>query len=249
MCSEKGGYFMEFLQLKSSGNKRRSDGSTFRQPTFIRKNRKYGTIISQDTVSIKRPVLVTGAHAAGKSRFVGKLYEKEREVWGTKIKHPAIFFSAINPLSSWVENEAVGAWWDLPCDKNKTGKPWAKLKPFDKQAALSAYIVATGAVVFVDDAHKLTGRKLQVAVECVTASKIFVMSSSSEQRLPPALRVHVLKREPQMFRLNSDVSYDATTLLIWFFVLICMMAGFWEAGAVLGGLKMIAGGSRATKET
>jgi len=90
--------------------------------------------------------------------------------------------------------------------------------------------------VFIDDAHKLSGRKLQLARECLLASRLFVISASEEQRIPPNLRNVILRREPQIFRLDSDVSYDATKILMWSIIALCIMAGAWEAALVLGGL-------------
>ncbi|MGR5112724.1 hypothetical protein [Vibrio jasicida] len=34
--------------------------------------------------------------------------------------------------------------------------------------------------------------------------------------------------------LESDVSYDTIKALVWFMVSLCVVAGAWEAGAVVG---------------
>ncbi|TXH62534.1 MAG: hypothetical protein E6Q84_01130 [Thiothrix sp.] len=109
------------------------------------------------------------------------------------------------------------------------------------------YCKDTGAVLFVDDAHKLAGRKLQIARLCVLSSRLFVISASEEQRLAPNLRAAVLHRDPQIFRLDSEVAYDATNLLMWAFLVACLAAGGWEAAAVLGGLKALGTGRRAAR--
>jgi hypothetical protein len=62
------------------------------------------------------------------------------------------------------------------------------------------------------------------------------------------LRQDVLHVEPQIFRLDSEVAYDATAILMWLFILIAAGLGAYELAAVLGGLKMLSGGSRATKQ-
>jgi hypothetical protein len=102
-------------------------------------------------------------------------------------------------------------------------------------------------VLFIDDAHKLAGRKLQIARKCVISSRLFVMAASEEQRLPPNLRNVVLRRDPQIFRLNSEVAYDTTNLFMWAFLVACLAAGWWEAALVLGGLKALGSGRRATR--
>nr|WP_269809297.1 hypothetical protein [Enterovibrio nigricans] len=55
------------------------------------------------------------------------------------------------------------------------------------------------------------------------------------------------RRTPQITNLESDVSYDNTKVLIWSLVALCIVAGAWEAGAVLGGLQMLGTGRRASR--
>lgn len=73
------------------------------------------------------------------------------------------------------------------------------------------------------------------------------MTSSEEGRLPPSFRPIVARRAPQRINLESDVSYDTTKALIWFMVAMCVVAGAWEAGAVIGGLQMLGTGRRSTR--
>lgn len=237
---------MRFLRIKGSVKKVRADGTPYKTATFVEKNRKYGTQISEQTISVKRSVLVTGAHDSGKSRFLKRLYAEERAIFGAKIEHPALWLGALRPLTSWTDFEHVAAWFN-DSKVNTKKLSWSALKQYEKVEQLPHYLAETKAVVFVDDAHKLSGRKLQIARECIIAAHIYVMSASDEQRIPPNLRGIVLRREPQVFRLNTDVSYDMTEPLMWLTMLFFVMIGFWEASAVLGGLKYLSSGSRATK--
>ena len=52
---------------------------------------------------------------------------------------------------------------------------------------LAEYIHETGALLFIDDAHRLTGRKLQAARACVMSARVWLMSASQENRLAPNL--------------------------------------------------------------
>ena len=106
----------------------------------------------------------------------------------------------------------------------------------------------TGAVLFIDDAHKLAGRKLQIARECALVARIWVASSSEENRIAPNLRQVMMRRDPQMFFLDSEVAYDATTILMWIMIAISMGMGAWEIAIVLGGLKMLGSGRRAARQ-
>jgi hypothetical protein len=65
---------------------------------------------------------------------------------------------------------------------------------------------------FIDDAHKLQGRKLQIARECALAARLWVVSASEEGRIGPSLCNVLMRRDPQLIRLDSEVAYDATAI-------------------------------------
>ena len=48
-------------------------------------------------------------------------------------------------------------------------------------------------------------------------------------------------------QVHPEVAYDATNLLMWAFLVACLAAGWWEAAAVLGGLKALGTGRRAAR--
>ncbi|MFI3221172.1 MAG: hypothetical protein QX189_18965, partial [Methylococcales bacterium] len=75
-----------------------------------------------------------------------------------------------------------------------------------------------------------------------------IIAASEEGRLSPSLRQDVLHVEPQIFRLDSEVAYDATTVIMWIAIAIATGMGFYELAIILGGLKMLTGGSRASKQ-
>ncbi len=239
---------MKFLRIKASSTQVRANGSSYKRASFIEKTRKYGATISEQVISVKKPILVTGAHDSGKTRFIKRLYDDERAIYGAKIKYPAVWLGALRPLSSWTDMEALTAWFESDGKTNPKKLLWSSLKAYEKAERLADYVAQTKAVVFLDDAHKLTGRKLQIARECIMAATIYVMSASDEQRIPPNLRGLVLKRDPQVFRLSSDVSYDMTAPLMYMAMLFFVVIGFYEVSVVLGGLKYLASGSRATRD-
>ena len=240
---------MEYLKIKHSQKQRRADGTPYAVPLFVTKNRKYGKVLSEKAISIKKPILITGAHDSGKTRWLTRLHEQAAAIWGSKTKVPPLYLNTISPLSAWIDNPALALWWDErpnPPPSN-TRKSWKQLKQHERAEVLPLYCQETKALLFIDDAHKLSGRKLQLARECLLASRLFVISASEEQRLPPNLRSVILRREPQIFRLDSDVSYDATKILMWSIIAICIMAGAWEAALVLGGLQALGTGRRAAR--
>ena len=244
---------MEFLKIHRSKSQVRADGTAYAVPLFVTKTQRKGATISEEAISIKRPILVTGAHDSGKSKWVNRLYENAGEIWGTKSKNAPLYLHTLRPLVAWSDEPDVEAWWEAKrqeeekTDWHNARAPWKALKQYQRAEALPDYCKDTKAVLFIDDAHKLAGRKLQIARQCVMNARVFVIAASEEQRLPPNLRTVVMRRDPQIFRLNSEVAYDATNLLMWAFLVACLAAGWWEAAAVLGGLKALGTGRRAAR--
>lgn len=230
-------------------------------PIIKRKARKYGPVVDTEIIGRKTPTLITGAHDSGKSRILDKLHAEERAIWGKKIDAPALWLSALRPLGAWSDADHVGAWWNTRAAalaaKSAAGgtdikadllRPWAKVKAWERAEALADYIRDTGAVLFLDDCHKLAGRKLQIARECALTARIWVASASDEQRIPPNLRAVMMRRDPQIIRLGSDVAYDATNVLTWILALVLLASGAWEASIVVAGLKALSGGRLAARQ-
>jgi hypothetical protein len=244
---------MEFLKIHRSKSQVRADGSPYAVPLYVTKTKRMGNTLSEEAISTKRPILVTGAHDSGKSKWVERLHEHAGEIWGTKSKTAPLYLDTLRPLVAWSDEPDLEKWWEgkrleeEKTDINNARAPWKSIKQYARAEALPDYCKDTGAVLFIDDAHKLAGRKLQIARKCVISSRLFVMAASEEQRLPPNLRTVVMRRDPQIFRLNSEVSYDATNLFMWAFLVACLAAGWWEAALVLGGLKALGSGRRATR--
>ncbi len=244
---------MEFLKIRRGTGQKRADGSRYAVPLYVTKTQRMGNTISEEAISTKRPILVTGAHDSGKTKWVERLHQHAGEIWGTKSKTSPLYLNTLSPLAAWCDEPDVEKWWEglrvteEAADPTTARVPWKALKQHDRAEALPDYCKDTKAVLFIDDAHKLAGRKLQIARKCVLASRLFVIAASEEQRMPPNLRTVVMRRDPQIFRLDTDVSYDATNLFMWAVLLACLAAGWWEAAAVLGSLKALGTGRRAAR--
>ena len=243
---------MKYLKLRNSKRQVRKDGSSYTVPLYVYKTGgRFGKVTKEETISIKKPIIITGAHDSGKSRWLTRMYDQERAIWGGKIKYPALWLGAFRPLAAWCENPYVMQWWEERRTNDKDEdkyRPWSNLKQWERAEVLPEYIQSTHAVIFVDDAHKLQGRKLQIARECILASRIFVLSASEEQRLAPNLRGVVDRRQPQTYRLGSEVAYDMTKPLIWMIVIVAMGAGWFELAMVLGGMTALSSGRRSTRQ-
>ena len=236
---------MQFLTIKKHARPRK-DGRPHAQAFVVRKRRKYGEVIEQTSISTRKPVLITGAHASGKSYWLERLRDEAARVWASRTAEP-LYLSASRPLSSWTDTKPLEQWWATR-ENPEEDRHWSKLKAWERLDALPLYLQETGAVLFVDDAHTLSGRKLKIVQSCVRSAAVWVMTCADEGRLSPSLRKDVLFSEPQIFRLDSEVAYDATPMVMWVFIAACISLGYWELAMALGGLKMLGNGKRATKQ-
>lgn len=238
---------MRFLKLRTDHNRTRRDGSRYVTPLIVDAPRKFAPSDSRTETSLKRTrcQLITGAHDSGKSRWLTRLRDNRNEIWGRK-KQP-VLLEGLMPLSSWVEVKGIEHWYAEFTAEEESPTPWQRLNLQLKADLLSEYLLDTQTLLFIDDAHKLTGRKAQIARKCMMSAKIWLVATSEEGRLPPSIRPIIERREPQRTNLESDVSYDTTKALVWFLVALCVVAGAWEAGAVIGGLQMLGSGRRSTR--
>jgi hypothetical protein len=214
----------------------------------VDKSRKYGEVQHQRQILTKKPVLITGAHASGKSYWLDRLRKDADRIWASRSHAEPLYLSAIWPVSDWTEGKHLEAWWADRSQQTGEDRHWKKLSAGERQRALPLYLAETGAVLFIDDAHKLTAKKLEIAKLCVRSAKVFVMAAAEEGRLAPGLRKEVLALEPQIIHLDTDVAYDATPVFMWLMILLALATGSYELAAVMGGLKMFAGGRRAAKQ-
>lgn len=231
-----------------------ADGIRYVQAVIRRKARRFGPVLDVETISRKRPILITGAHDSGKSRWLDRLAAEASGIWGKKTDAQPLILGALRPLAAWTDASAVAAWWDkreaakVSAGETAQARPWSKLRPWERADALPDYLASTGAVLFIDDAHKLTGRKLDLARQCVLSARLWVVAASEESRIAPNLRGPLLRRDPQIIRLDSEAAYDATNLLTWIVAVVLLAVGAWEAGLVVAGLKALASGRRAARQ-
>lgn len=210
-------------------------------PIVRTKNRKYGRVLDEHWLSIRRDVMIIGANAAGKTRWLMRLHAHAAQIWR---RQPAILLRAVNPIGSWTEDARVIAHME-----STSGARWSKIKCWERTEWLLRWVESTHAVVLFDDAHLLAGRKLDVAKRLALVAGRVVTGASQESRIPINLRMTLLARDPHIESLKSDAAYDMTTVFMWLVILCCLFAGAWQLAAILGGMKMLGRGSRAARQT
>lgn len=242
---------MRYLKIRTE-TKPRKDGSRLATPLVCEASHRYDKNRTEKSMKRLQCQLIVGAADSGKTRWLQRLFERWEDIWGAKCKSEPVYLSSLQPLSSWTDAPHVERWHEQQREAEKdseeqTLKCWSQLNQQQRADRLADYIHDTGTLLFIDDAHRLTGRKLQAARACVLAAKVWLMTASQENRLAPNLRTIVERREPQRTHLQSDASYDATNFVMWAMIAVTVGVGWWEAGLVLGGMKLLGSGRRAAK--
>jgi hypothetical protein len=241
---------MRFVSIKKSRPLR--DGRETARAFLCEKDRKLEECTSIRHISSKRHVLITGAHHSGKSYVLNRLHADAARLWSSRQATP-LYLSASAAVASWTHGSHLARWWrerESGFEDGEEKPQWSKLSPYEKQRALPLYIRETRAVLFLDDAHLLTNgsNKGKLAQKCIRAAGVFVLAAADEGRLFPGLREDVLKQKPQFIRLDSDVAYDATPIVMWVLITIAFGMGYWELAMALGGLRLLGSGKRATRQ-
>lgn len=229
---------MQMLMLRPHG--KRVSGAPRRVPVVRERARKYGPILEERVLSVRKDLLITGPNSSGKTRWLSKLDAQATEIWHDKEK---IFLRATEPLQRWYEDPRVIA------TVTAKGRDWAKLKSYERVDALINWIKAKKVLLLIDDAHKLAGRKLDIAIQACREAGRLIVGAFAENAIPMSLRLLIDKREPQRVGLASEAAYDVTNLAMWLAILAAVGAGWWQLAAAMGGMKVLAGGRRAAKQT
>ncbi len=238
----------------------------------VRTRGGYGSRVTDtQVISKQKNILITGAHHSGKSGAINRLHDNAEIIWQCQVKPykftkakvlkdkpvlkkgeslddwvfpEPVMLNGITPLSKWTEHEGVKEWYESKHSENE----YKKVPAWKRVELIPEYLKDTRAILFIDDAHKLTGRKLQVTKDCLHSSFRAVIAASDENKLSPSIRKLFLDSKPQFIRLNTDVAYDATHVLVWMFIITLMGLGLTEMAAVLGLLQTMKGGRRGSKQ-
>jgi len=244
---------MRFLKIKRVSTLR-TDGSEMKTPLIIDTPRRFAKSHERKETCIKRTKcqLITGAHDSGKTRWLERLYDDWEPIWKSKIKSKPVYISALDPVSDWIDVSHVAKWFDTQEREaaeqaEQEIRNWRKLSQKQCISETARYLHETGTLLFLDDAHKLTGRKLQFARQLMMSTRIWLMTTYAENRLSPSLRTLVERASPQRTELDSDASYDATRIMLWLMIAGFTVSGAWEAALILGGLQMLGAGRNAAK--
>ena len=236
---------IKYLTIKRRKKIIKKDGKRTIEMSFVEKEVKRGKIISQYLIKKRHSILVCGKASSGKTRWLRRVADISPEFW-RKSTCPPLLLSADDPIAHWREKDEIIEWWN----NENPDKEWRKLSSHRKNKLILDYVSKNWVVVLIDNADRLTGRKLDIIKEILTESqsKIFVCSAVAENRINPSLRNLIIKSRPQTFTLNSPVAYDITNPLVGIACIFFVIIGWYPAAIALGGMRMLGKGMFSTKQ-
>ncbi len=215
------------------------DGQDLRR-LRLRERRFYRSQACVDTEMRKtQDVWLLGPPQCGKSSAIERICQRSAQLWP---HWPMIHWRACDPLSRWVDQAALQA------HLLSQGKALKTMTVEDKLDALLSWAQHQKVVLVLDDAHALSGRKLDLTVRLAQFARVVLVGALSEQALHPSLRVCLQRRAPQVISMRSEAPYDATVSLMWVMLLLVMAAGWWELAAALSSARALGYGPLAVRQ-
>jgi hypothetical protein len=228
---------MEYLTIKKGSANSTTPGQRW---INLRRVRAYRNSPCEDHYIRKTQDLwLLGPPQCGKSKAIRQLTEKSAVLW---CRWPTLKCHATEPISRWTSQAALAQ------HLQGLGIESKKLGAEDRIDALLQWAGQCPIVLIIDDAHALSGRKLELIVQLAQKARVVVMGALSEQALHPSLRTCLQRRSPQVLTLNSEAPYDATITLVCILLLIAMAAGWYELAAAMTTARALGHGPLASRQ-
>ncbi len=216
---------MQFFRLKNNKN------HLFKSIILRTRAKKYDKEI--DTyISKVKPIMILGKAASGKSKQLGRLWDNKESIWD-KNKYNFIWFSGIDSITEILYKNIK--------DNDSANFAEDKYEEYlEEDIAIDDYInkqymrimilieKAKNSILFIDDADKLTGKKLEIIKDMLRNCKTFVLSAEEDTTINKTIYQMVLRKKPTIIDLNSETSYDGTNILLVIFILGLFGTGMYE---------------------
>jgi len=197
-----------------------------------------GHIVSEKYLSKRKPILFTGDSGSGKTKALNRLYNAHKDLHGTRT---SVRIAAYDPITAWTDQPKLDKWLaEKYPEDSKT--QWRRLEK------MVEWIAEEKAIIYIDDMHKLTGRKMHIARRFIDASKLWYGTTGRIERISPTIRVIIDTDKIEIVKFNTKASYDATKPLTFLILLSMAVAGAWEAAIVIGLLTQLSTGRNAIRQ-
>ncbi len=221
---------IKYFQIKKRKNGRcseiyyREKANSHAKPTIERYIKKNQSIV------------ITGQANSGKTRQLMKFVDNAKLLWPRK---KVIFFVATSPISAWVDNKLFA---DFALEQKKIYKG---MKQYEKITLMRKFCEQKRPIIIIDNAHKLTGRKLEIIKPCLFKNQR-IFTTSAVNRLHPSIR-DVLIYKVEVFNFGTKTAFDATNVVIALFIVLLLVSGMTELAMMTAILGMIAKGRLGSK--
>ena len=216
---------MQFFRIKKVKNR------SFKSLIFRERARKYEKE-TDSYISKTKPIIIYGKAAAGKSKEILKLWEQKNTIWDHS-KFNFIWFSGTDSITEILyknlteednakfSEEKHEEYLDFEIDLDEhINKQYIKLRILTEKAKSS--------ILFIDDADKLVGKKLEIAKDLLRNSKNYIFTATDDHSINKTIRFQALKKNPTIIDLNTSTSYDATNIVFVVFILGLFTTGMHE---------------------
>ncbi len=205
----------------------------------LRRRRAYRSLPYEDQYIKKtRDIWLLGPPQCGKTSAMRQLIDKSAEVWR---RWPILHCQATDPIGRWSTQDAV-------VQHLQAQGVVKRLSAEERIDALLSWAGQCQWVLLIDDAHALSGRKLDLIVQLAQKARLVVMGALSEQALHPSLRTCLQRRGPQVLNFRSETPYDATVTLVCLLFLMALAAGWYELAAALTTARALGHGPLASRQ-
>lgn len=183
-------------------------------------------------ISKKGNIVLFGINASGKSKRLNSILAESKNIW----KESIIYLKATDAISEIfsrnLDSESETRELLITTSEGEeieinTEKQYIKMHALTEKAKKC--------VVIIDDADKLTGKKLELAKDLIKNCKRFVLTTKDEQSLNKTLfRIIKSKRNKTNYiQLSSKAALDASNILFMGFVIILLVSGAHEMAIIV----------------
>lgn len=185
------------------------------------KTHPFAPVKKEEYVKRSGIIEIFGVHASGKSRMIERIRTAAKELW----RFPMIYVKATDSLAD-IYTRNVGGGSDVQCSDDSD-------MPADKWELL--YEKSRNCVLIIDDADKMSGKKLEICKELCRRSKRIVYSSQSETSINRTLYTTIQRRKMKKhtIQLTSTASYDASNWFLMALIAFLAFTGMPEAAVII----------------
>jgi hypothetical protein len=232
-------YFSIKKRIDKAENKRnRSAELYFREKKTRKSKKEKATYISKN-----KNILISGEVASGKTKELLKLYNYKETLYNNKrVKtNKFIYFNCNISLSEILEifettlqtenktlsiKELQTKLDNIEEDQDEELDPKQRKTLYTRLTTLEEY--SKGAIIFIDDINKASGRKLEVLKELIRNSKIWIATTTNSHNINQNLQKNMnLKNKDSYYKftLNTTQAVDATNVLFIIFIIFLIVVG------------------------